>query len=535
MVTIIGLALLLLGITSTALQYKNILKRYSALFNLSFIGLIILLSSSYFLADSEANYDFPVYLIATLFLGGIVSLLSRKSSSMLWLLVIPVSSFAILFLPKNIEFLDYPLVDTQLILALALFGSLTPLLIHFTKVTLGYLIRKFGKIEWKEREEEFLDSALSFLFIGVITVIAGNLLSNFGILLVATCAAANYAVAAKKLNKNESYSSSLSSSIAILAILPVLLEATSFEQLDILQAKLLFGLFTGGFLLVFYHLLLHVARKKEGRWNTILIVKSVFVSIATIAVIGFMYQTKESVGGADTMILSLLAIALGAMFVALYSKEESISLKHMALGTVLIIIPFSGPTLEEQQEILLPVIVNSTENNSTPEKTVQLLDLSDLEGQYSMTQDSSSINFELGPKNSRTKGRIKKPQGKLILNNDISNSSLDVTIQVNELSTFNSIRDEHLMEEDYFAQVKFPEMEFKSESIIQNGNSYIAKGHFTMLGMKKELELTFSAIEYGDKIILQGSSQLDRTLFGMDPDPKIGDLVEFTFSALFTK
>jgi polyisoprenoid-binding protein YceI len=65
----------------------------------------------------------------------------------------------------------------------------------------------------------------------------------------------------------------------------------------------------------------------------------------------------------------------------------------------------------------------------------------------------------------------------------------------------------------------------------ERNDYYVLSGNFEMLGNKKELEVEIKYIgknENGTPVLI-GKSSLDRTLFGMQPDPKEGNVVDFQF------
>ncbi|MBL4862391.1 MAG: YceI family protein, partial [Crocinitomicaceae bacterium] len=59
--------------------------------------------------------------------------------------------------------------------------------------------------------------------------------------------------------------------------------------------------------------------------------------------------------------------------------------------------------------------------------------------------------------------------------------------------------------------------------------TYEIQGEFTMLGITKELPVTLRRIEMGDKIMIVGSGEIDRTLFGMIPSATEGNVVTFEY------
>ncbi|MBM3430807.1 MAG: YceI family protein [Bacteroidetes bacterium] len=157
-------------------------------------------------------------------------------------------------------------------------------------------------------------------------------------------------------------------------------------------------------------------------------------------------------------------------------------------------------------------------------------------GSYSIVQENLEFNFELGPKDARTKGAFKEISGEIILDKTISKSSFKITLPVKGLTTFESSRDEAIMSEFFFLE-KFPSITFSSTSVSETSNVLTVKGNFTMIGATKEtvVNLKFTGnkkINDKEFRVLQGVGSLDRTVFGMEPDPSIGNVVDYKFTIL---
>ncbi len=65
-------------------------------------------------------------------------------------------------------------------------------------------------------------------------------------------------------------------------------------------------------------------------------------------------------------------------------------------------------------------------------------------------------------------------------------SSIDVTIDVNSLSTSDAARDTHLKSADFLDAEKYPTITFKSKAITKHGDGLRAKGDLTIHGVTKE-------------------------------------------------
>lgn len=78
---------------------------------------------------------------------------------------------------------------------------------------------------------------------------------------------------------------------------------------------------------------------------------------------------------------------------------------------------------------------------------------------------------------------------------DPTNSSVKVTIQVASIDTRNERRDNHLRSADFFDAENHPEMTFQSTSVRMLGeNEMVATGDLTIKGITREVELPISLL-----------------------------------------
>jgi polyisoprenoid-binding protein YceI len=135
-----------------------------------------------------------------------------------------------------------------------------------------------------------------------------------------------------------------------------------------------------------------------------------------------------------------------------------------------------------------------------------------------------------------TEGAFKRISGVLDLKEDISKSSLKMKLNLDDFTTFNSFRDESLMEESYFNQGKYPELSYTSSSIEKVDNfTYKVLGEFKMLGVSSLIEVTLQWIEINGTDFILGEGSLDRTLFGMSPSAIEGNIVSFNYRVQLKK
>jgi len=106
---------------------------------------------------------------------------------------------------------------------------------------------------------------------------------------------------------------------------------------------------------------------------------------------------------------------------------------------------------------------------------------------------------------------------------DLSNSSVEVTIQAASLSTREPQRDEHLRSADFFDVAKYPALTFRSKRIESLGAEYFKLvGDLTIHGVAKEVTLDIEgptpAIKdpWGNvRAGVTGSTKINRKDFGL--------------------
>jgi polyisoprenoid-binding protein YceI len=154
---------------------------------------------------------------------------------------------------------------------------------------------------------------------------------------------------------------------------------------------------------------------------------------------------------------------------------------------------------------------------------------------HSTTDAAVGTRWEIDPLHSEILFRIKhlvistvtgsfqKFQGSMVAkSNEFEDSSIDLTIDVNSISTGQEQRDAHLLNSDFFEAESWPTIRFESTSFTKTETGiYKLTGKLTMKGITKEVELTaeYGGTEkdhYGNtKIGFEISGVINRKDFGL--------------------
>ena len=144
-------------------------------------------------------------------------------------------------------------------------------------------------------------------------------------------------------------------------------------------------------------------------------------------------------------------------------------------------------------------------------------------------------------------GSFKKVDATIISSKaDFSDAVVEMTAQVNSVSTGNERRDAHLQTPDYFDAAKYPTITFKSTSFkkANSDNTYTVVGNLTMHGITKPITLTAIAktvvIPSNNKTIagFKLTGKLNRKDFGIaesNPAATLGEEVNILVNAEFIK
>jgi polyisoprenoid-binding protein YceI len=379
----------------------------------------------------------------------------------------------------------------------------------------------FFNIDYKNRRG--FSRSVYFFFFGLLALIAHFMASYFGLALVTLGFASS-------LYYGKKSSALWNLLLAILAIttLGYFANVAQVAESSLLLGRVLAGVFFGGFVALYMNTLVR-ARKNHllasaFNWLLILLVPSALILAVT---------QNINFGGGDAFIGLLVGFSLSAAFGVNTRKNDSVLSLYLALGVFLLPL-----TINKEAEKMAQITVgdSTNENEIKVEDPFEMHGLQiELTGEYKIDPVKSQLTFELGPKGGRTKGAFKSFEGGFIFG---ATNTIQVSLPVAELTTFNGYRDESLMDASYFNQAKFPAMKFTATSFVQKGDFYEVVGDFTMLETTKSLVLEMKYLgkaNNSENEIFIGRSSLNRVDFGMKSDPKEGDLVDFQFKVELTK
>ena len=476
------------------------------------------------IVSEDGNQKVSFSIILFLSLNFVLSRL-KKSQEIKFSWVIPIllaiGSFA--FITTNYTFNGYDFSMNSIpMLSLPIIGALIiPAAVLKSRLLKSWI----GLTNTEELEQVFV-----VFFVGFSAFLGSFFASDFGVLCVAL------GFLAHSFYRNDRFRN-VGIALLLLSLSHFFASLAELETVELTLGKTLEGIFFGAFAVLFLHVL--ASSKKH---LTVALSLGLFLVLSVLFGILLLFTQKSDLGGMDAFIGALVGISITLSLFPTFLLAETLAAFVIAGGI------FFGPMLINQEEkAALNLSVSSPKEigskNKIPEVSpfeLKGVSLDSIIGLYQIDPTTAKLNFQLGPKGGITKGAFKSFSGEINITSSIQNTTFSIQLPLSKLTTFNKYRDESLLAPEYFGADKFPEMTYKSASLSSKEDSYELKGKFTMLGVSKDLPIQMKYIgmveSNGKKVpVLIGKSSIDRTMFGMKPDSKEGNVVAFEFKVELIK
>lgn len=140
------------------------------------------------------------------------------------------------------------------------------------------------------------------------------------------------------------------------------------------------------------------------------------------------------------------------------------------------------------------------------------------------TIDAAHSQVEFGVRHmmiSTVKGYFPGIEGTIRLGEDLSGSSVEVTLDAASIDTRNKDRDAHLRSGDFFDVEKFPTLTFRSTSVEGSGDEITVVGDLTIRGVTREVTLKAEELGRGvdpwgnPRVGFQARTSISRKDFGL--------------------
>jgi polyisoprenoid-binding protein YceI len=129
---------------------------------------------------------------------------------------------------------------------------------------------------------------------------------------------------------------------------------------------------------------------------------------------------------------------------------------------------------------------------------------------------NSFVSFEVSNFRVNTvEGKLTGFEGDVLFDEqDLENSYFNVCVDPGTINTGIEMRDEHLLEEDYFDVSRHPRICFRSGSISPYEDGFLARGILKMKGIAREVNIPFKRSE---EHVLWGNFEINRLDHGIGP------------------
>lgn len=154
-------------------------------------------------------------------------------------------------------------------------------------------------------------------------------------------------------------------------------------------------------------------------------------------------------------------------------------------------------------------------------------------GTWQLDPTHTEIGFTVRHLMSKVRGKFEKFEGTLVTADDITASTVNVSVDLSSINTGTEDRDNHLRSGDFFNVETSPTMTFSSTGVVQKSDSdFVVTGDLTIKDVSKPIELTVEFLgEGGDpwggtRVGVEATGQISRKAWGIDFNiPLEGDKV----------
>lgn len=123
----------------------------------------------------------------------------------------------------------------------------------------------------------------------------------------------------------------------------------------------------------------------------------------------------------------------------------------------------------------------------------------------------------------KVRGRFADFSGSIVTAANPLESSIDISIDLNSITTNQEQRDGHLRSADFFEVETYPTMTYKASGARQDGDKFVLDGELTLKGVTKVVPLTFEVNGIGENPLanttvagFSGSAVINRKDFGVN-------------------
>ncbi len=135
---------------------------------------------------------------------------------------------------------------------------------------------------------------------------------------------------------------------------------------------------------------------------------------------------------------------------------------------------------------------------------------------YVLTDQGSTLQFSIKNFGLKTKGHFTGIKGSLVFDiNDLTKSSVTISVNAATINTNNSTRDKHLRKEDYFNVDKYPNIGFMSTKFTKgkSADDFSIYGNLTIKGVTKNIHFDMKKMTNANGHLFSGEFEMNRRDF----------------------
>lgn len=169
-------------------------------------------------------------------------------------------------------------------------------------------------------------------------------------------------------------------------------------------------------------------------------------------------------------------------------------------------------------------------------------------GTWTIDPTHAEIGFTVRHLMSKVRGKFDTFESTLVTADDVTASTVSVTVDLSSISTGSVDRDNHLRSGDFFDAETHPTMTFTSTGVVAKGDDLVVTGDLTIKDVTKSIELDVELLgEGGDpwggtRVGVDATGQISRKDFGIDfnvpmegDKVMIGDKITLSISAEYVQ
>jgi polyisoprenoid-binding protein YceI len=144
-------------------------------------------------------------------------------------------------------------------------------------------------------------------------------------------------------------------------------------------------------------------------------------------------------------------------------------------------------------------------------------------GTWTIDATHTEIGFSVRHLVSKVRGKFEAFEGTIVTQEDLTASTVSVSVDLNSINTGTADRDNHLRSADFFEVETHPTMTFVSTGIVQKSDTdFVVAGDLTIKGVSKPVELATEFLgEGGDpwggtRVGIEATAEISRKEFGID-------------------